>query len=57
MELYVLGEFRDFTLNCEENSKGGILNWAFLRFWSGVHVGGRRRGGQFVLLPGAFGGI
>jgi hypothetical protein len=40
MELFVLGEFRDFTLNCEENSKGGILNWAFLRFWSGVHVGG-----------------
>jgi hypothetical protein len=39
-----LGEYWVFTLIYEENWNGGILNWAFLGFYSGFYVGLLRRG-------------
>jgi hypothetical protein len=40
----VWGNFRAFTLNCEENLVGGIWIWDFLEFWSVFHVRLLRRG-------------
>jgi hypothetical protein len=34
MEEFVLGEFRGFTLNCEENSFGGIEIWELFGVWA-----------------------
>jgi hypothetical protein len=46
----VSGEFRGFTLICEENNLGGILIWVFLGICSGSHVDPLRRGGTYVTL-------
>jgi hypothetical protein len=40
----VLGESWDFTLNCEENSFGGIWFSDFFGVWAGIHVSLLRRG-------------
>jgi hypothetical protein len=37
-----------FTLFCEENLFGGILNWAFLGFYPGAPRGLVRRGANSV---------
>jgi hypothetical protein len=44
MEKVVLGEFSGFTLNCEENTFGGIKIWCFLGVWADSHVEVVRRG-------------
>jgi hypothetical protein len=46
--LFVLGEFSDSTLNCEENLVGGNLIGWFLNFWAWVHVDSLRRGDTCV---------
>jgi hypothetical protein len=53
MGFFLLGEFRGFTLNCEENSFGGIEIWELFGVWAWVHVDVLRRGGLCV----HFGGI
>jgi hypothetical protein len=46
--LFVMEEFDNFTLNCEENLKGEICFGRFWGFWAGVHVGLMRRGDALV---------
>jgi hypothetical protein len=46
--LFVMEEFDNFTLNCEENLKGEICFGRFWGFWAGVHVGLMRRGDTCV---------
>jgi hypothetical protein len=50
MEIIVLGEFWEFTLNYEENCGGGIYFWWFWGFWAGVHVSPLRWGDSFVCI-------
>jgi hypothetical protein len=47
---FVLGEFKRFTLNCEENYFGGIQIYSFLRIWADSHVRALRRGDTMCAL-------
>jgi hypothetical protein len=50
VEKLVLEEISDFTLNYEEKLNGGISNWTFFGFYSGIHVRLLRRGDTCVLI-------
>jgi hypothetical protein len=51
---YVLGEFYDFTLNCEENNLGEFKLAIFFGVWSGIHVALMRRGGPCMRFGGIY---
>jgi hypothetical protein len=54
MELFVLGEFWDFVLNCEENLIWGIGVYSFFRVVGGGWRGVVRRGDQWCVFRGIY---